>query len=513
MQRKRLWIACGLLGITSGAAACVDYSTDPLIFLQGVGVDGVGGSGTGGTGGTGGTTIDPGCVPGSSGDPIANECGVFVSRSQGNDDNDGKTKETAFATIAKALGAATGKPIYLCGETFTEAVEIKAGALVYGALDCTAGWKYASDKRTVIAPAADAIPLRVTSKATLEIYDVDFTAADAEASGGSSIAMLAESGTDVMLTRSELVAGKGAAGADGAPFDMPATSGGDGVAGKDACIGSDSTGGASVPNDCSVGQSVGAKGGASDEFSGGDGSDGQPVSATNGGAGEGASACTPGTVGDAGMSGSGGPGASGLGSLTTEGITGVAGVDGQPGNVAQGGGGGGGAKGGATGNACNMVMGAAGNAGASGASGGAGGCGGSGGKGGGAGGSSIGIVTLGAKLIFETVKITTASGGHGGAGGLGQSGGAGGNGAAGGKVPPMATDLKAGCAGGAGGKGGDGGKGGGGLGGHSTGIAHTGDAPAITGAQIVPGTPGDGGTGDGDAGAGANGSTGPTLKF
>ncbi len=519
MRRRHHLIACVFLGAASGALGCYDLMSDARIFQQDEGPDGVRTTGTGGGGGTTSTTIDPGCIPSNGSSPVDDSCGVFVSSSKGKDTNEG-TKDKPFQTIAKALGAAKAKPVFLCSESFAEPVVISAGAVLYGALDCTKDWTYVSTKRSRIAPAADAIPLRVTSKASLELDDVDLAAADASVPGGSAIALFVEGDTDVMLSRSDLTAGNGAPGTDGALFDMPATAGGDGNPGNDACSDPASTdGGLSVQNTCDADESSSGLGGNGTDSIGGAGTPGLPDGAMNAGAGEGAASCTGDTLGDPGMDGPAGPGASGLGSLTSDGFSGAAGKDGQPGKVAQGGGGGGGAKGGAgdgmSGNKkqCGTVANAPGNAGASGASGGAGGCGGNGGKGGGAGGASIGIASLGAKLTFDTVTVTTTSGGKGGNGGDGQLGGNGGAGAAGGKVPVTATDLKPGCAGGAGGNGGNGGKGGGGLGGPSIGIAFTGDAPVTKGATLIKGTPGEGGTGDGDTGAGAKGVAAETQAF
>ncbi|MFO0587430.1 MAG: PGRS family protein [Polyangiaceae bacterium] len=505
MRRAHVVCAClGALALSASAGCNLLLGADHWYVS-----DGSGGSG-GST--TTSSTIDPGCIASSLSEPAADSCGLFVSSSKGSDTNPG-TKDAPLKSIAKALGSATGKPIYLCGEAFDEAVEVKAGALVYGGLDCAAGWTYAKDKRTLIAPSAAVVALRVTSKATLVMDDVDVTSPTATTPGSSSVAVFLENDAELELTRSAVTAGDGAPGKDGEKYLDLGTSGADGQPGADACTAANVNGGSSTPNACDAETSVGGKGGSSDEFSGGAGSPGLPDGSMNAGAGEGGSACTAGTAGDPGASGASGAGASGTGTLTSAGFAGVSGVDGKPGKVGQGGGGGGGAKGGSMGNACNKVMNAGGNGGASGASGGAGGCGGAGGRGGGGGGASIGVVALGATLQFESVTITSGNGGRGGNGGAGQAGGSGGMGAAGGSVPPAATDLKPGCASGAGGKGGDGGLGGGGLGGPSIGVAYVGGAPETTGATITVGTPGDGGAGDGDTGTGAKGALAETQAF
>jgi len=490
------------LGAMLTASGCWDAYNEIYVPLTEL-------DGSGGSGGT--TTVTPACIPSGASDPIDDECGVFVSSSIGKDDTekDRGSKDKPFATIAQALGASKGKPLYLCGETFTEAVEIKAGALIYGALDCTADWKYASAKRTVIAPAADAVALRVTSKSSAELYDVNLLAAGAVAPGGSSIAMLAESDTDVMLARSDIEAGDGAAGAAG---EAPSGAGAPGEKGMDGGGGCDSDAG-----------ELGGSGGqlTCDEtnVAGGDGGPGTK-NATGGPAGAGLPSGGGGTAGLAqgvnvncatdGKGGDGTPGTKGdpgagapmsLGTLSAGGYAGIAGNAGKSGQPGQGGGGGGGGR------VCGN-----GKAGPSGGGGGSGACGGAGGQGGQAGGASIGIASLGATLTLDSVNISTKAGGKGGAGAAGQTGGTGGAvGLPGGAE--VAGNSATACPGGQGGDGGTGGQGGGGRGGHSIGIAHTGTAPDVTGTTITTGPAGEGGTGDGDMGSGAAGVKLNVQKF
>jgi hypothetical protein len=78
--------------------------------------------------------------PGGTPNPVRDDCGLFVSSSKG-DDNDG-SNDKPYATIAKALASPESGPIYLCAETFAEAVHIKSGRKIYGGLDCAKDWKH-----------------------------------------------------------------------------------------------------------------------------------------------------------------------------------------------------------------------------------------------------------------------------------------------------------------------------------------------------------------------------------
>jgi hypothetical protein len=462
----------------------------------------------GGAGGHGGDSgPPPGCVPNESVDPVGDACGVFVSSSLGDDGSPG-TKAKPLKTIQAAL--AKGKPVYACGEGFTEAVSIAESVTLYGALSCAKGWVYDAAKKTQLTAGADAIPLTVSKAATsAEVNDFAITAADAMKDGGSSIAVLAAQAA-VSFARCDVAAGNGKAGVAGAAFGSAAQAGVDGNAGKDACTASIVVPGGSVTNTCGGGDSTSGSGGIGDVAQGGAGSPGLPLGSMNFGAGDMGSGCGAGSKGDDGAAGTSGTGATGLGTLSASGFAGVSGGDGGPGAVAQGGGGGGGAKGETTASACPSGMGG----GASGGSGASGGCGGLGGKGGNAGGASMALVSLDATLTFSSVALKVGSGGKGGDGGAPQAGGAGGmNGGAGGKGK---NPLKPGCMGGPGGKGGDGGKGGGGTGGHAIGIAATGTAPPMTGVTFTKGTAGGGGKGDsanGNMGDGASGVVADVQVF
>ncbi|MDI1447196.1 hypothetical protein [Polyangium sp. 6x1] len=455
----------------------------------------------------------PGCTdsPKNNRDVITNECGYFVS-ANGDDANAG-TAEKPFKTLGKAIDAARSAKarVYACADgAYAERVELPGGVSVFGGFSCTNGaWNYDATPGATIQPAAPGpddvqASLRVTGKGTSQLEDLVVRAPDATLAGGSAIAVIVD-GVTVDFARTDLIAGNGAAGAQGTtPADNigpanPEDSAIKGNSGPIACMGGPqgNDGGAAKDNMFCPGL-VGGKGGnGQSEAAGGDnGADGQPLPMPNpmnygvGGLGETMAAqCSSGEDGLNGKSGNPGSGAQEDGSLdATRGYIGASGGAGSKGTPGQGGGGGGGSKG-----KSNCY-------GAGGGSGGAGGCPGNGGLGGAAGGSSIGIVSIGGTLRFDAVDITTSMGGNGGAGGDGQFGGAGGTGGTGGAASMGVTKA---CNGGAGGQGGDGGTGGGGRGGHSIGIAHKGGTVSEMGVTIVNGAPGAGGNG-GNAAAGMN---------
>ncbi len=381
MRYRAFGIGFVLLGFAAtGTMGCFNVASDCYLFVDCNGAAGGGGGGTGGTGGT--TTNPPDCIPSNISSPVDDTCGVFVSSSMGKDSNAGISKGAAVATLEKAMEIATakGKPIYACAETFTEALALKDDATFYGGLDCTKGWTHVGPaKKTTWTAAADVMPVHVLAGARIAMEDVAIVAMDAKVAGGSSIGVLAEAGTQIDFAHCDVSAGAGAAGTDGAAFDMPAMSGAEGNAGGEACSAAVVTTAEPMPNACDPGDpaddSIGGAGGIGQQSSGGDGSNGKPTGSDNRGIGEDVMACTGGTSGDDGAAGTSGIGATGPGSIGPGGYTGVGGGDGKKGSAAQGGGGGGGTKGVVTCAAEPMK------GGASGGSGGSGGCPGEGGKG------------------------------------------------------------------------------------------------------------------------------------
>ena len=184
---------------------------------------------------------EPACNADPALGPAEDDCGVFVSSSLGDDANPG-TRERPVRTLVKAIGLARSGPlrVYACAEVFPEAVMVPSGVAVWGGLDCADGWAYVGDnRRTVLAPAPDAIPLQVNAselQGISTLADLRLEAADASLPGGSSIAMLVQPGGAVEVRRSELVAGDGANGELGqGGGDGPAAGGTSGWSGGPAC--------------------------------------------------------------------------------------------------------------------------------------------------------------------------------------------------------------------------------------------------------------------------------------
>lgn len=451
----------------------------------------------GAQGGDGGGGGPPSCVPGPDTGAVPADCGVFVSSSLGSDSGSG-SPSAPRKTLASAVALAVqrGEPIYACAEDFlvSETVELPAGTVLYGGLDCADGWRVSggAELTAVRASPSGVIPVRLKAgSGATELHRFRIVAEAGGAPGASSIAVLVED-VRATLADSELVAGDGADGEKGSTPGMGAAqNGASGGAGSAACGAPLVSGGVGGVTGCDDGQTAGGDGGTGAEMSGGAGKNGTPAAAQSGigGIGEVFNPCQVGGGGKAGEAGAAGANAVGAGAINENGYAGVTGGDATAGVRGKGGGGGGGSKGGTDSGKCADAN----NGGASGGGGGAGGCGGAGGRGGGPGGSSIAIVSLASteatRLLLKNVTLSVGRGGSGGEGGDGQEGGAGGVGGVGGSVPMGAGALSAGCKGGDGGKGGVGGKGGAGLPGYAVGVAFTGEAPAKVDVVLDPSSP------------------------
>lgn len=458
-----------LFGLTVGVA---------LLGAVGCGVDS-GDTSTGG-GGAGGAA----CEDDPASGPVVEECGIWVSVSQGDDANPG-TPSAPVASLAHAVELAAKGPghVYACAETWTDPLVVPGHVRLHGGFDCENGWAYlGKERRSMLVTPADEIALIVSDDGNggeTKITDFHIEAADATKPSGSSIAVFVRDQVPLWLYRCEIFAGNGADGLDGDAIDTPAPAGLPGNVGADACSAAMTKGGAAPEVACeSGGTSKGGAGGDSASMSAANGAAGEAATgnpdAGAGGLGEGnAPACTGGKAGAMGTNGAHGLGAAGwvaqstdsgpwphVGRLTVDGYVGMPGEDGKSGAPGQGGGGGGATFGSVA------VCGATQPGGAAGGSGGAGGCGGQGGRGGQAGGASIGVAMRNWIAIFETV-ITAGNGGNAGNGAPGQPGGTGGAGASGGGG---SGTIAPGCKGGDGGDGGDGGWGGGGQGGQALSI-------------------------------------------
>ncbi|HTN84079.1 MAG TPA: hypothetical protein VL242_10345 [Sorangium sp.] len=471
----------------------------------------------------GGGGTNPGCEadPTKDASTVTDECAVFASANAA-PGGDG-TKEKAYASLAEAIANAHGKRVLACtGGAFAERVTIEAGVEVIGGFDCDAGWTWSEEARSAIEGPADQIALTLGEGASgAKVRSFAVRTASATKAGGSSIGV-AVADVEAELAQVDVTAGDGMAGVDGKiPSERPYT----GASGSTntasfACIMDVSVyGGDPGVTTCEDGETRGGQGGPGgipgmDDGNGQPGQAGTPLpdpilpnSPGLGGMGQTETgACEQGQPGRDGASDIPGP----AGRVTTLALTGITGGDGASGitgKKGQGGGGGGGAKAGyLCGNPSSPVE----ASGASGGGGGAGGCGGKGGGGGQAGGSSIGILSLGTKLVLTEVTVAVGKAGNGGKGGFGRPGASGGSGGTAG----TATSLGgAGCDGGRGGTGGRGGPGGGGRGGHAVGIAYAvGPSTAVALKDFTEGTAGNGGAAPG-GNAGDVGKSGECWDF
>jgi hypothetical protein len=452
------------------------------------------------------------CDPSLSADIVGDDCGFFVSRSSGDDTNDG-SKARPLRTLDRAISLAGEKTnnVYACADEFEEAVHLPSGVKLFGGLDCEGGWAFAGGARktTITAPAGQIALTLGGGERTTRVEHVVVRAPSATEPGGSSIAVLALQGAIVEILESDLVAGDGASGSPGASSD--AASAKSGIAGGDggaACEETDGIGGEEPEMNCGGTFSRGGKGGSGFYNHAGDGTDGVPALEGTGLGGSGqssAASCQAGTPGADGDRGADGEGGKGMGTLSASGFRGQPGEDGNRGYPGQGGGGGGGSR-----SAALCPFGAGAENGAGGGAGGTGGCGGLGGKGGGFGGASIALASVFATVTLDAVNVRTGRGGDGGSGGPAQLGGVGGFG---GKGGASKGEVSGGCDGGPGGRGGDGGFGGGGLGGPSIGIAFVGAAPTQSRVTFELGKGGRGGIAPTVSGAGDDGIVTNALEL
>jgi hypothetical protein len=467
------------------------------------------------TGGTTGAGSSERCPADPADGPVSDECGVWVSATQGHDNNPG-TQAAPKRTLGAAIdfaqnGEAHSMRVYACGETYVEPVAVPPGVSLFGGFDCNNGWAYVGlsnlSKRATISPPSGAIALTFEEKESLgsalpsRVGDVVARSANAVEPGGSSVAVLVKDRAQGSFVRSDIFAGDGAPGLDGDSQVLHV--GMDGLPGKhgwNACTIEPSPGGEAVKLDCGDGTwTQSGAGGDGAQGSAGSGTNGVPLPNPNpsgfglGGVGQsGAAPCMFGNGGAQGASGEDGAPDRIIRRATADGkLVGGDGGDGKPGKPGQGGGGGGASMG------KDVCGGIGAPGGAGGGSGGTGGCGGPGAKGGQAGGSSIGMILRGQGVRLFALRVTTGNGGNGGNGGQSKPGGKGGAPGAGGKDFGGPNGIQGGCAGGNGGNGGSGGNGAGGRGGDAIPVILVGFsvAPLDPSSALLPGKPGNGGEG------------------
>jgi len=418
----------------------------------------------------------------------------FVSPTGG--DNNAGTRGAPFATLQAALDAADGQgnggDVYLAAGTYVGSVTLRSRVSIYGGFDAATWDRDVAVFRPVIQGGP--IAMQGVQANTLTLEGIEIVAADAADSGQSSVGILLDNSSDVVIRMNRILTGMGFIGRRGATGGngAPGTKGSNGTASGICTPPRGGGGGGGSP----ISGRNGGGGGNGGAFGGFDGGDGAGSGGGDNGTGGGTGA--QGTAGGGGDAAS--EGAAGAAGATVGAVTGTGYVPTRAGNGGAGGhgwGGGGGGGGGGSVVAC----------GGGGGGGGGGGSQGFGGQGGEGGGGSIGIVLAGTSNADltdnEIVLADGAAGGSGGNGGNGGNGGGVGTGGAGG------NGGAAGRNGGAGSRGGHGGGGGGGLGGPSYGLLEGVDASSFRDNNAVTlGAGGAGGPGGTSLATGRNGAPG-----
>jgi hypothetical protein len=440
---------------------------------------------------------DPAAEPKDAPKCVVSNYGVFVDAT-GVDTNAG-TKDAPLKTIGAALGKLAGKTrVYVCEGTYAEHVKLAKAVAIYGGFAC-ATWSYSGTKPKV-APADVGYALEIAdTMGDVSVADMAFVSANAVAEGQSSVAAFVHKASKVVFLRSDLEAGTGMKGADGAPGatgTITAVTGG-GAVNASGYPASGTTAGTIKTCTCSSGGTTSGAGGGAPAGAGALGMPTLGGLAPNDGVGglanTNCNAAEPnggGNTGAEAAKATDAPKVTALGALDATGWIPQAGGAGTSGTPGQGGGGGGGRDGAGGGAGC-------------------GGCGGTGGKAGGGGGASVALISVDSSVTLHASTLASKAAGAGGTGGAKGAGAPGGGGKAGG-----AAGTFDGCAGGDGGRGGDGGSGGGGAGGVAVAVLHKGPAPTNDGSTLTSGTKGAKGAG-GTPGTndGADGQDGETFQI
>lgn len=173
---------------------------------------------------------------------LTDELGVFVA-SNGFDGADG-THGQPLATIQAGIDKAktVGKRVYVCAGTYTQALVLADSISVIGGLDCTKfEWRTGSGVSRIESPTSPAILAKnITSATRLEGLDVN--APNATAPSGSSIGLLADHATALVVARTKIVAGDAMKGDDGAAaVQLSNAATADGVTGNNSFLCGNST--------------------------------------------------------------------------------------------------------------------------------------------------------------------------------------------------------------------------------------------------------------------------------
>jgi len=424
---------------------------------------------------------------------LTEKFGVFVAPS-GADRGDG-TRARPLAHIQPAIDLAKklGKRVYVCSGVYREALVVSDSISIIGGLSCaTPEWKTGAPPARVESPTSPAILAKDIVTAT-RLESLDVVAPSATTPGSSSIGLLGERASALVIATSKIVAGdaaKGEDGTEGIALTNAATANGAPATAAEVCAGQFSACLASPnykppaklggTNTCAGAPGFVAEAGGY----GGSGGTWETYLKTFQFApslpsfrlfeNKGALDAAPGQVRTAavGAAGTAGQNGAAIGVISAAGY--------QPGDGSNGGNAGAGSGG--SGEAGQSPPGPAPDAsgtkwvGRTGASGGAGGCPGLAGTAGKGGGASIAVLLVASATTFDATEIVSGRGGDAGLGAFGSLPTPGGTAAA-----PAA----------AGGRGGAAGISGNGGAGPSIGIAHVGAAPKLVGTTKA--TPGKGG--------------------
>ncbi len=431
---------------------------------------------------------------------LTDALGVFVSPN-GEATATG-THDHPLASIQAGIDLAKGrgKRVYVCTGSFHEALTVADSISIIGGLDCTDNeWRVGAAHTRIDAPSSPAIRAAAITSAT-RIEGLDVFAPKATVASASSIALLADHASALVVASTKLVAASAGAGADGTegiqlvsgPFNSgPATTAA-ACAPNTTCpylaanlLYTKPLGAHGGTNAC-----TGAPGHAAE--SGGDGGSGGVWQAANDVVGwrfdpyrgASANAADPGVLRSSsnGADGTMGTNAAPFGTLSADGYVpanGAPGADGAPGSGGAGG----------SGriptpdydpNTSGSVRGVW--RGFGGAGGGPGGCPGLAGTPGKGGGASIAALLVESAVTFDGAQLQSSDGGSGGRGSFGSAPTDGGEGG-----PNVYYALMAGKSGGRGGAAGISGNG---ANGPSAGIAYVGSKPIMDPTtKITPGTP------------------------
>ncbi|MGH8015498.1 MAG: Ig-like domain-containing protein, partial [Candidatus Zixiibacteriota bacterium] len=210
---------------------------------------------------------------------LENKNGSFWVHPSGDDNNPG-IRNSPFATIQKAIGASAGvADVYVAAGTYVGAIKLVAGVSIYGGFNPGNWTRNIQSNQTTIDGSSYAVLGTEANDVTID--GLTIKSADGLYNGASSVAISLVRSQNVVITRNQIFAGKGAAGDDGVQPSRPgkANDGGNGT-GAGGCI---------PANEGGFGGSgsgrAGGKGGSGGAAGGFDGSGGEGPCGNGGGGG------------------------------------------------------------------------------------------------------------------------------------------------------------------------------------------------------------------------------------